>query len=152
MHRNELLAASRHGVIKVASLAELGITRRTAHRRCAPGGPWQKVLPGVVLLGDMPPTRRQLVEAALLCAGSSAMISGLEACQRFGFRNVPADPRAAERFPLLWHHHVNPGSTALTRYARCSPRLSSVTGRRPHSCSRSWTQVANGAARCRARC
>jgi hypothetical protein len=93
MNRADLLAASRHGVIKVQTLAELGVPQRTAHRRCAPGGPWQKVLPGVVLLSDMPPTRRQLVEAALLCAGADSMISGLEACRRFGFRSVPADHR-----------------------------------------------------------
>lgn len=88
-----LLAASRHGVIKVATLAKLGVPPRTAHRRCAPGGPWQRVLPGVVLLGTMPPTRGQLVEAALLYAGSGAVISGLEACRRHGFRNLPDDRR-----------------------------------------------------------
>jgi hypothetical protein len=93
MNRAVLLAASHHGVTTIATLAELGVSHRTTHRRCLPGGPWQKVLPGVVLLGDMPPTRRQLVEAALLCAGSGSMISGLEACRRFGFRAVPADHR-----------------------------------------------------------
>jgi hypothetical protein len=51
------------------------------------------VLPGVVLLGDMPPTRRQLVEAALLYAGSGSMISGLEACRWHGLRNLPDDHR-----------------------------------------------------------
>lgn len=84
-----LLAASRHGVIKVATLAKLEVPPRTVHRRCLPGGPWQRVFPGVVLLGSMPPTRRQLVEAVLLCAGPGSVISGLEACRWHGYRNVP---------------------------------------------------------------
>lgn len=88
-----MLAASRNGVITIAKLAELGVSRRTVHRRCAPGGPWQRLLPGVVLLGALPPTRRQLVEAALLFAGPGSMISGLEACRWHGMRNVPADHR-----------------------------------------------------------
>lgn len=89
----ELLAASRRGVITVAGLAALGVPKRTAHRRCVPGGPWQRLLPGVVLLGNMPPTRRQLVDAALLYAGPGSMVSGLEACRRHGFRHVPDDHR-----------------------------------------------------------
>jgi hypothetical protein len=43
----------------------------------------------VVLLTNMPPTRRQLVEAALLYAGQDAVVTGVEACQRHGLRNVP---------------------------------------------------------------
>jgi hypothetical protein len=49
------------------------------------------VLPGVVLLGNMPPTRRQLVEAALLYAGPGSVISGLDACRWHGLRNLPDD-------------------------------------------------------------
>lgn len=93
MFSSDLLAASRHGVITITKLAELGVSRRTAHRRCAPSGPWQRLLPGVVLLGALPPTRRQLAEAALLFAGPGSMISGLDACRWHGMRNVPADHR-----------------------------------------------------------
>lgn len=86
-----LLAASRHGAIKVATLIELGVPSRTAYRRCAPDGPWQRLLPGVVLLGSLSPTRRQLVEAALLYAGPGSMLSGVEACRWHGLREVPDD-------------------------------------------------------------
>jgi hypothetical protein len=86
-----LLTASRHGAIKVATLAELGVPQRTAYRRCKPGAPWQRLLPGVVLLGNLAPTRRQLVEAALLYAGPKAVLTGLEACRRHGLRNVTDD-------------------------------------------------------------
>lgn len=84
-----LLAASRHGAIKVATLAKLGVPQRTAYRRSGLGGPWRRPLPGVVLLGNLAPTRRQLVEAALLYAGSKAVLTGLESCRRHGLRNVP---------------------------------------------------------------
>lgn len=84
-----LQQASRCGAIRVATLAELGVSPRTAYRRCLPGGPWQRPLPGIVLLTNMPPTRRQLVEAALLYGGRNALVSGLEACRRHGLRNVP---------------------------------------------------------------
>lgn len=88
-----LLSASRHGAIKVETLMRLGISSRTAYRRCAPRGLWRKLLPGVVLLSNLPPTRRQLVEAALLYAGPGSMISGLEACRWYGLRNVPEHHR-----------------------------------------------------------
>lgn len=62
---------------------------RTAYRRCVPGGRWQRPLPGIVLLTNMPPTRLQLVEAALLYAGENALLTGLEACRWHGLRNLP---------------------------------------------------------------
>jgi hypothetical protein len=86
----KLRQESRCGAIRVARLAELGIPPRTAYRRCKPDGPWQRPLPGIVLLTNAPPTRRQLVEAALLYAGPKALVSGLEACRRHGLHNLPA--------------------------------------------------------------
>jgi hypothetical protein len=85
-----LQQASHHGAIRVATLCELGVPPRTAYRRCVPGGPWQRPLPGVVLLTNAPPTRRQLVEAALLYAGENAMVTGLDACRQHGLRNLPS--------------------------------------------------------------
>jgi hypothetical protein len=83
---------SRHGAITVAVLDELGVPPRTAYRRCVPNGPWQRPLPGIVLLGNSPPTRRQLVEAALLYAGPEAVVTGLEGCRQYGLRAVPEQP------------------------------------------------------------
>jgi hypothetical protein len=88
---NALLRASQHGAIKVATLAELGVPPRTAYRRCVPGGPWQRPLPGIVVLGNQPPTRRQLIEAALLYAGPDSVITGAEACRQYGLENLPDD-------------------------------------------------------------
>jgi hypothetical protein len=85
----ELRRHSRHGAIKVATLEQLGVSQQTAYRRCVPDGPWQRLLPGTVLLTDATPTRRQLVEAALLYAGPEAMVTGLEACRLYGLKAVP---------------------------------------------------------------
>lgn len=49
-------------------------------------------LPGIILLGDAAPNHRQLVEAALLYVGQDALVTGLEACRRYGLRAVPDDP------------------------------------------------------------
>lgn len=85
-----LQQASRRGAIRVATLAELGVPSRTAYRRCVAGGPWQRPLPGIILLTNTPPTRRQLVEAALLYGGQDAQVTGLEACRRHGLTNLPS--------------------------------------------------------------
>jgi hypothetical protein len=107
----ELRRHSRHGAIKVATLERLGVSPQTAYRRCVPGGPWQRLLPGVVLLNNAPPTRRQLVEAALLYAGPGAMVTGLEACRRYGLQGVPDD--ATVHLLLADNRHVK-GSDYVT--------------------------------------
>ena len=76
----------------MSTLAALGVRPTVAYRRCAAGGPWQRPLPGVVLLGNAEPSRRQLVEAALLYAGPGALLTGLEACRIHGLKQVPAQP------------------------------------------------------------
>lgn len=81
--------ASRRGAIRVATLGELGVSSRTAYRRCGSGGPWQRVLPGIVLLTNSPPTEQQLVDAALLYGGQDAQVTGFEACRRHGLTKVP---------------------------------------------------------------
>jgi hypothetical protein len=84
-----LRRSARHGVITVAALRGLGIPGPTIAARCRDGGRWCRLLPGVVLLGTGPPTRRQRVAAALLYGGPEAVISGLEACRRHGVRRGP---------------------------------------------------------------
>ncbi len=66
-----------------------GIPERTVYQRCLEGGPWQRVLPGIVLLFTGDPTVDQLVRAALLLCGPDAMVTGLEACRRHGLRRGP---------------------------------------------------------------
>ena len=78
------------GVAAVRELMALGHSERTVYRRCLEGGPWQRVLPGIVMLFTGTPTVDQLVHAALLLAGPDAMVTGIEACRRHGLRRGPA--------------------------------------------------------------
>jgi len=67
------------GVLSVAQLYGCGHTRDSV-RRAVGSGRWQRILPGVVLLHDQSPSRRQLVNAAALWAGPEAHIDGESAC------------------------------------------------------------------------
>ncbi|GAA4553761.1 hypothetical protein [Amycolatopsis samaneae] len=88
-----LYEQSRRGAITVARLEQLGVPPRTSYRRCAPGQPWRRLLPGVLLLSSAEPTRRQLVEAALLYAGPDAVVTGAESCRRQGMRTLCDEER-----------------------------------------------------------
>ncbi|GGM84832.1 hypothetical protein GCM10011609_21280 [Lentzea pudingi] len=70
------------GVISAGTLKSLGVTN--PWRRCAPGGPWQRMHPGVVLLHNGPPTPDQQLTAALLRAGPGAVVTGAWACRLHG--------------------------------------------------------------------
>ncbi len=110
-----LFAASRRGVIAVAHLAALGVPQGTSYRRCLPGGPWQRLLPGVVLLRTGEPTRRQLVEGALLHCGDQAVVTGVEACRRQGL-DRPAVP--GELIHVLLPLHLKTTSTGYVLVER----------------------------------
>ena len=88
-------AAFPDGVASARQLVALGFTERTVYKRCLPGGPWRRLLPGVIGLFTGTPTPEQYVLAALLLCGPGAMVTGLEACRRYGFRRGPV--RAGRR-------------------------------------------------------
>jgi hypothetical protein len=97
------------GVAAAKQLVAAGALERTVYRRCLDGGPWQNPLPGIILLFSGKPTRPQSVLAAVLLGGPGAMVTGAEACRRYGLRRGPARPRH-ERNPmdevhLLVPHH-----------------------------------------------
>jgi hypothetical protein len=77
------------GVATARQLVAAGTTERTVYRRCLDGGPWTRLLPGVILLSNGTPTRDQQLRAALLLGGPDAMVTGLEACRRHGLRRGP---------------------------------------------------------------
>jgi hypothetical protein len=86
----------------VRELVRHGVPERTVYQRCLDGGPWQRVLPGIVLLFTGRPTVDQLVHAALLLCGPDAMVTGIEACRRYGLRRGPAR-RADNTWPPEIH-------------------------------------------------
>jgi hypothetical protein len=80
-------------------LVALGMSHSSVSRRCGPGGPWRRVIPGVVLLTNGRPTRRQLALSALVHAGPQAMITGVEAAWLHGLRHLPDDSRVHVLIP-----------------------------------------------------
>jgi hypothetical protein len=91
---SELRGAFPHGVATARQLTAHGIPERTTYHRCLDGGPWTRLLPGVVLLSTGKPTTDQRVRAALLLAGDQAVVTGLEACRRHGLRRGPVGQRS----------------------------------------------------------
>ncbi len=83
-----------HHVARAEELIELGICGSSVYRRCQPGGPWQRVLPGVLVLGASPPTPTQLVQAALRYAEPGAVLTGRHALVLHGMRSAPPLPNS----------------------------------------------------------
>jgi hypothetical protein len=89
------------GVASVAQLTSLGIAERTAYHRCLEGGPWRRLLPGVVLLSNAEPTTDQLIAAALLLGGPDALVTDLHACRLHGLRRGPVQRAGPHEVALL---------------------------------------------------
>ena len=81
-----------HRIARASELIALGLSSRTIYARCGPGGAWQRIAPGIVLLSNAPPTRSQLIASALRHAGSGAIVTGWDALSRHGM-NTPAGLR-----------------------------------------------------------
>jgi hypothetical protein len=75
------------GVITTARLRASGFSASRIAARCRPGGPWQRLLPGVLLLGAGAPTRRQQIRAAVARFGGEAVVSGADALCALGARH-----------------------------------------------------------------
>jgi hypothetical protein len=73
-----------HRVARAAELVALGLSSRVIATRCQPGGCWQRIAPGIVLLSNAPPTRSQLIAGALKHAGPGAIVTGWDALRRHG--------------------------------------------------------------------
>lgn len=89
---DQIYRRSRSGVIRTETLNLFDLDNRTIYRRCLPGGPWRKLLPGVILLQNANPVREQQIAGALLYGGPEALITGLEACRRHGLRAARLPP------------------------------------------------------------
>lgn len=77
-------------VVRAAALErELGMPRRTIYRRCLPGGPWRRLLPGIIQLDAGEPNDRRRIEAALLLGGRDVRVTGLWAARMYGLKRTP---------------------------------------------------------------
>jgi len=78
-------------VTTIAELRALGVTNHAITTRCRPSGPWQRLLPGVVLMSAGRPTRRQRLRAAIAYAGPNSVVSGIDAMRAYDV-DVPLLP------------------------------------------------------------
>jgi hypothetical protein len=84
-----LSAATPDGVATNVQLRRGGVTSHAIASRCRPGGPWRRLLPGVILLGEDEPTRNQQIRGAVYYAGEGSVVSGLDALRARGIRLRP---------------------------------------------------------------
>ncbi len=75
-----------HKVVSRRQAIGCGMARDMLQRRSRPGGQWQRLLPGVYLAVTGTPTADQRDMAALLYAGSGAVITASAALRRHGLR------------------------------------------------------------------
>ncbi len=71
-------------IATTADLRESGFSAREIRHRCLPAGPWQLLLPGVILQKSSPPTRTDWLKAILTFAGPDSVITGADALSRQG--------------------------------------------------------------------
>ena len=76
------LLKEQYNVIARGQAARYGITRDALRHRLRPGGPWQKILPGVYSVETGTVTQDQRQMAALLYAGPKSVLTGAAAVRR----------------------------------------------------------------------
>jgi hypothetical protein len=88
VHLAETLA-TQHGLITRRQALEAGMTVEALRHAIRPGGPWQRLGPGLYAAFTGQLSDRQKLQAALLVAGPDSMVSGADACRTYGMRYVP---------------------------------------------------------------
>jgi hypothetical protein len=74
------------GVLSRGQALACGFTPDGLRHRARPGGPWQRLLPGIYLTATGQATREQLETAALLYAGPASVITGATALRQYNIR------------------------------------------------------------------
>ncbi|MCQ4120499.1 hypothetical protein [Rhodococcus tibetensis] len=96
-------AISRNAVVRTAALERLGIAKGTISARCSERGPWQRILPGVVLLHNGPPTTLQRNLAALEYGGPDSLLSGHAALAALGYNQSTSRNDVLLLIPSIRH-------------------------------------------------
>lgn len=100
-HALRTLARDQRQVVTVGQLSGIGVSEAVLRKRCGPGGPWQRVLPRVVVLRRGALSAWQRCRAALAYAGypaGQAQLTGIAALALHGMREVqvPAGVRVVD--------------------------------------------------------
>src|SRR6266568_1896164 len=102
-----------------------GVPHSTVDRYVAPGGPWQRLLPGVYLAVTGTATQDQREMAALLYAGPRSLLTGAAAMRRHRLR--PAGPDVVDVLIPWERKRQSTGFVRVNRTVRMPERLF-VTG------------------------
>lgn len=108
------------GTEQVATHHELlvaGVPRSSIGHRIAPGGRWQRLHPGVVLMHRGTPTWRERALGALALGGQDAILSGAAALHLYGFRTAPTTPGLLVLIPAARRRQSH-GGTLIERTRR----------------------------------
>lgn len=73
-------------VATAPELIHIGLSSNSIYARCRPGGPWQRLLPGVLLLANSTPTRTELARAAVRLTAPNSVLTGNDALKLHGLR------------------------------------------------------------------
>lgn len=109
------LARVQDGVITRQQALAAGMTVDTIRHAIRPGGPWQRVLPGVYATFSGPLSTLHRLRVAVLYAGDDAVVTGAWGCDMIGLRYGPSPGDAVE---VLVEHGRGRRSTALVRLVR----------------------------------
>jgi len=107
------LLSRQFGVISAQQASALGVGKNGVHYRTRPGGPWQRLLPGVYLTVSGQPTRDQLEVAAALFGGPRSVITGAAAL-RAAFVDCPE----TRRIDMLIPDHLRRASMGFVAFRR----------------------------------
>ena len=130
------LLASQRGVLSRTQALACGMTANGIQYRTRPGGPWQRLLPGIYLTTTGEPSRDQLLTAALVYAGPVSVITGPAALPIYKIRTptarvvdvlVPATKRPASRsFVAIYRTRRMPQGFTVEGALRFAPAARAV--------------------------
>jgi hypothetical protein len=108
----DFLLQLQRGVVSREQAVSSGLTESALRHRIRPGGPWQRLLPGLYVAATGEPTAEQREAAAVLYAGEGSLITGLAAVRFHRIRGpdarkvdvlVPAERRVRSRDYVAVH-------------------------------------------------
>lgn len=120
------LVVRQGGLVTRAQCIDAGLAPSQVTRLASVSGRGQQVLPRVYCLRTGPLSRRQLLVAALLYAGTDAQLTGVTSLQLRGLTYVPADDRVHVLLPAA--RRVASRSFVIVRRTTDLPRAQGVTG------------------------
>src|SRR6478609_3627441 len=139
-----VLQAQHQVVTRVQALA-CGMPQSTLHRYIAPGGRWQRLLPGVYLAVTGAATQDQRELAALLYAGRRSLLTGSAAMRRHRLR--PAGPDVVDVLIPWQRRRQSTGFVRVHRTRRMPVRLYVTGGIRFAKAPRAVADAARGLTR-----